>query len=94
MKTMRLFYLADCPYCHNARKALAELKKDHPEYDEIDIEWIEESRRPQIAEQYDYYYVPTCFYGDKKLYEAHPSESYADCKKNMQAALDAICQNR
>ena len=90
MKELKLFYLEDCPYCHNAKRALAELIGEKPEYAGVKIEWIEESRRPEIAEQYNYYYVPTIFAGDRKLYEAHPSESYADCKKNMKAALDAV----
>lgn len=90
MKKIMLFYLEDCPYCHYARRALTELIKEKPEYGEIHVEWIEESKRPEVAEQYDYYYVPTIFDGDKKLYEAHPSEDYAACKANVKAALDAV----
>ena len=90
MKKITLFYLEDCPYCHNARKALEELKKEDSKYGEIDVEWIEESRQRELAEQYDYYYVPTIYAGDQKLYEARPSESYAKCKENVKAALDAV----
>lgn len=88
-RPIRLFYLEDCPYCHNARRALAELAAEDPKYRAAKIEWIEESRHPEIAGQYDYYYVPTVFAGDKKLYEARPSESYAECKEKLRAALDA-----
>ena len=91
MKKIILFHLEDCPYCHNARRALEELKAEEPKYCEIEVEWIEESEHPEIVKNYNYYYVPTIFDGDKKLYEAKPSESYADCKKNMRAALDAAC---
>ena len=90
MKKITLFYLEDCPYCHNARRALKELVKENPEYDEINVEWIEESRYSELAEQYDYYYVPTIFSDDQKLYEAHPSESYADCKTSVKKALDTV----
>ena len=90
MKKITLFYLENCPYCHNARKALAELVKENPAYGSIEVDWIEESREPKIAEQYDYYYVPTVYDGRQKLYEASPSESYADCKKKLKAALDAV----
>ena len=90
MKEITLFYLEDCPYCHYAKRALKELRKEKPEYDEIHVEWIEERRQPEFVAQYDYYYVPTIFYGDKKLYEAHPSENYEACKKNVKAALDAV----
>ncbi len=92
MKTITLFYLADCPYCHYARRAVEELVKEDPVYGEVKIDWIEESARPEIANQYDYYYVPTIFEGKKKLYEAHPSETYDDCKKHVRAALDAVLE--
>lgn len=91
MKKITLFYLENCPYCHYARKALTELKAEKAEYGEIEADWIEESRQPKLAQQYDYYYVPTIFYGDKKLYEAHPSENYEICKENIRTALDAVC---
>lgn len=90
MKEIKLFYLTHCPYCHNAKKALKELAEADPEYGTIHVKWIEESEESGLAAQYDYYYVPTIFDGDIKLYEADPSESYADCKKNIKAALDAV----
>ena len=90
MKKITLFYLSDCPYCRNARKALEELKQENPAYGEIDIDWIEESEHPELAEKYNYYYVPAMYVGDKKLYEAKPSESYAMCKENVKAVLDAV----
>lgn len=90
MKKITLFYLEDCPYCHNARRALEELKKENPAYNEVEIDWIEESEHPELAGKYDYYYVPTIYAGDKKLYEARPSESYASCKENVKASLDAV----
>lgn len=88
MKQLKLFYLENCPYCHYARKALGELKAEKKEYAGIDVEWIEESRSPEIANNYDYYYVPTIYMGEKKLYEASPSEDYNACKENVRRALD------
>ena len=90
MKKITLFHLSDCPYCHNAKRALEELKKENPAYGEIEIDWIEEREQPELAEKYDYYYVPTMYVGDKKMYEAKPSESYAECKENVKAVLDAV----
>lgn len=90
MNKVILFHLEHCPYCHNAKRALAELIKEEPGYGEVEIEWIEESEQAELAAQYDYYYVPTIFDGDKKLYEAHPGESYDECRKNLKAALDAV----
>ena len=90
MKEIKLFYLENCPYCHYAKRALDELAKENPLYGEVNVEWIEESEHPELAGKYDYYYVPTIFAAGKKLYEAHPSEDYAACRKNVKAALDAV----
>ena len=46
MKKIILFHLADCPYCHNAKRALEELERENPAYKKIPIEWIEEQERP------------------------------------------------
>ena len=43
-----------------------------------------------MAKQYDYYYVPSIFSVNKKLYEADPSEDYASIKANMKEALEAV----
>ena len=92
MKNISLFYLANCPYCHDARKALAELNEENPAYAAISVDWIEESQQAELANQYDYYYVPSIFAGNKKLYEVNPSEDYASIKKNVKEALDAVLQ--
>lgn len=94
MKELILFYLEDCPYCHNARRALKDLEQENPCFATVPIQWVEESRRPDLAEQYDYYYVPTVFCDGKKLYEAHPGESYEDCRQNLQAALETVLNER
>lgn len=91
MKKMTLFYLRGCPYCDNARKALAELTKENDAYAAVEVDWVEESERLELANNYDYYYVPTIFAGEKKLYEADPSQGYVDIKQSVKAALDAVC---
>lgn len=88
MQKLTLFHLTNCPYCHNAKRALYELIEEKPEYGDIEIEWIEESEQSDLAARYDYYYVPTVFMGNEKLYEAEPSEDYASCKENLKKALD------
>lgn len=90
MKKVTLFYLEGCPYCHNARKAVAELQKENKDYADIGVNWVEEDDHPEISSQYDYYYVPTIFFGDRKLYEANPSENYQDCKHKVQQAFEAV----
>lgn len=94
METVKLFYLENCPYCRNAKRALRELAEENAAYAAVDVEWIEESRQASFAERYDYYYVPTLFAGGGKLYEAHPGESYAACKAALKKALDAVLSAR
>ena len=43
--------------------------KEHPEYGAVEMEIIDETRNPEIAEKWDYYYVPTYFLGEEKLHE-------------------------
>ena len=90
MKEITLFYLERCPYCNDARRALVELYGEDSAYSTVRIRWVEERRERELAEQYDYYYVPTIFFGEEKLYEAQPSESYPQIKANVKAALDRV----
>ena len=62
MKRVQLFYLEHCPHCRKTRKDL-EVLMQNEKYAQVQIEWIEESRQAELANQYDYYYVP-CFYVD------------------------------
>lgn len=88
MKKLTMFYLENCPYCRNAQAALAALRELDSAYGQVEIEMIEESRQPELAEQYDYYSVPTIYAGDRKLYEAKLFDNYDVIKDNLQAALD------
>ena len=54
MKKVTFFYLENCPYCKQARKALDELKAGDARYGTVTMDWIEESDHPDIAERYDY----------------------------------------
>ena len=89
MQKITAFYLEGCPYCRQARKALAELESHDERYKSVNIDWIEETQHPEISEKYDYYYVPTMFIDGKKLYEAHSGESYSECSENVKRVLDA-----
>ena len=88
MKKVMIMFLADCPYCKNARKASAELFGENHDYLNLDMEWIEESRHPEIADNLDYYYVPCVFADGEKVYEAHPGESYEECLDSMRIAFN------
>ena len=58
MKRITYFFLAGCPYCRNADRAIEELKAENPAYGGIRIERINEALHPIKAAEYDYYYVP------------------------------------
>ena len=90
MQQIELFYLKSCPYCRSARKAIDELTEENPAYADIDITWIEENEQPEIAEQRDYYSVPTIFWQGEKLYEAHFTHSYDTIKQNIRGAFDKV----
>lgn len=93
MKEIYLFHLIDCPYCINARKAIEALKAENPAYQDIQVRWIEETEEPEMIQNRDYYYVPTIFYGDQKLYEAKPGQSYDTIKENIRRSFDTVLQN-
>ena len=92
MKELTLFYLRDCPYCVSARRALHELEKEDPVYGRIPIRWVEESEQKTLADSFDYYYVPTVYRGSDKLWEAHPTDSYAAIRKKLKKALDTALE--
>jgi glutaredoxin len=83
MKELTYFRLESCPYCRRAENYLDELMKENPEYKNIPIKPIDEDKQPEIANSFDYWYVP-CFYaGSKKLHEG------AATKEKIKAVLDA-----
>ena len=88
MQKITYFYLTNCPYCINANKAIDELKAENPAYGEIEIDRIEESKEPEIADRYDYYHVPTMYFGEEKQYEANPSQDYAAIKEEVRRVFD------
>ncbi len=68
MQDLTLFYLKNCPYCISAMRILDELIAEEP-YRGISVHRIEESEQPDLADQFDYYYVPTFFFNQQKLFE-------------------------
>lgn len=69
MKPVKLFYLKTCPFCRKALRYIEEAKAAHPELAAIEIEMIEESEQPDVADRYDYYYVPTFYIDGVKVHE-------------------------
>lgn len=68
-----MFYMPSCPYCRQAEGFLKSLMENEPRYRAIEIERIDETAKPEIAEQYDYWHVPTFYVGNEKLHEGVPT---------------------
>ena len=88
MAEITIFELAFCPYCRKAHKALKALRAENPAYAGVEVRWIDENLHRGLADQYDYWYVPSVYQGERKLYEADPSQDYEEIKASLKAALD------
>ncbi|MEA4920227.1 MAG: thioredoxin family protein [Clostridiaceae bacterium] len=87
MKELTMFMMPGCPHCKLAIKLQDELMANHPEYKDIPIVMIDETKEKKLADQYDYYYVPCYFMGDQKLFEGHAEKS--DVETVFKKALEA-----
>jgi glutaredoxin len=68
MQPLTLFYLKFCPYCVKVNTYIEELMLEE-RYKDIQINRINEGKDAEIANQYDYYLVPTFYLGQTKLFE-------------------------
>ena len=68
--------LKNCPFCKKALRYIEELKAEHAELAAVDIEMLEESELPDVADKFDYYYVPTFYVDGIKEHEGgiYPEE--------------------
>lgn len=88
MKALTMFNLKNCGYCAKAFQALDELCTETPSYRDIPISRIEESEQPDLADQYNYYAVPSFFDGNRKLFESHLFMSYGEIRAELRRVLD------
>ena len=84
-KPVKMMILETCPYCKQAFQMMDELKAKHPEYKNVDIDIIEESKEPEKIEGYNYWFVPTFFVGGQKILEGIPTIDHVE--KVFQEAL-------
>jgi len=68
MKKIIMFMQAGCPYCIRA-KAIQQQLLNEAAYAGIHIEMIDENLHPEIADLYDYFFVPSYYYNGRKLHE-------------------------
>jgi glutaredoxin len=74
MKEVKMFMFIGCPHCKRAEEMIADIFACHPEYAKVPFTVINEHKNPEIADQYDYYYVPTFYTGDVKMMEGVPTK--------------------
>ena len=68
-KPILYFMLPTCPYCRRANRYLRELMDENPEFRDLEIRTVDESREVDFANSYDYYYVPTFYVDNRKICE-------------------------
>ena len=73
MKTITMFMKATCPYCQAAFRWMDTLFAENEKYKALTINKIDETVHPEIADKYDYYYVPTYYVGEDKVHEGAAS---------------------
>ncbi|MBQ3109257.1 MAG: thioredoxin family protein [Clostridia bacterium] len=86
MNELLFFYMKRCPHCKKAEKFLEELMQEE-KYANIPIRRIEETEEKELAESYDYWYVPSFFLNGKKLHEGSPTME--DIKRVLETALES-----
>ena len=69
--------------CRRARALLDELRSEKPAYASVPLQIEDERRNRALADALDYWYMPCCFVGGKKIHEGVPS------REAMRAVLDA-----
>lgn len=74
MKKILMFTMESCPYCVKAHRWMEQQLQEHPEYKEIEIEIIDELEQPELADTFDYYYVPTYYVDGVKVHEGAASK--------------------
>ena len=86
MKEILMFVQKDCPHCKRALKWQEELtEKFHPEWAQVPIRMVDELEQPEVAQAYDYYYVPTYFIDGVKVHEGPVTQQ--DVEKVFAQAL-------
>ena len=74
MKEVKMFMFDGCPHCRRAKEMIAEIFAENPEYAKVPFTVIDENKNPEIANKYDYYYVPTFYSGDVNMMEGVPTK--------------------
>lgn len=69
MKEVSVFIQKGCPYCKEAMRFLKQAAEEDSALAEVPVKFIDELAEPELADKFDYYYVPTFYVDGKKLHE-------------------------
>ncbi len=69
MKDVLMFMTDWCPYCKKASQMIDQLRKENPEYQNVEIVMIDEDKDRKYADTFDYYRVPTFYVDGVKVHE-------------------------
>lgn len=64
-----MFMMKSCPHCKKALQWMEELKAENSKFNSVEVKIIDETLRPDIANQFDYYYVPAYYIDSLKVHE-------------------------
>ena len=74
MKQVILFIIKSCPYCIMANKFMKQIFKENPQFKDVPLRIVDENEQKAIADQYNYYYVPTYYVDGVKMHEGVPTK--------------------
>jgi len=75
------------PYCIRMGEIMTELKAENPELSQIELEIIDETIHPEIAGKYDYFYCPSFYLGERKIFEQQRMMDRGSSKESIRAVL-------
>lgn len=61
---IQVFILKNCPHCLKFKQLFSQV-----DLNDFDVEYIDEQENKELADKFDYYYVPSVFYKNKKIHE-------------------------
>ena len=88
--TVTFFDYPGCPHCALAKRILRELQEEEPACRAVSFAYVDETARPDYADGFDYWYTPSLFLGDRKLYEASPVRAPKKVRAMLKDVLDGL----
>lgn len=85
MKEVTMFIQESCPFCREALRFMERAVQEEPELAGVKVKTIDENKEPEVAESFDYYYVPTFYVDGEKMHEG--ASTFEAVRGVLRAAL-------